>query len=113
MSELVDACQALPDFDTLQIVHYLPRPSPSCRVDVPPRGYIIPSVGQQKQESKEEVNGLKDWAMDCLRKSRTGCQEGEGRKKTMIKVIELGSYVRADDLDTSHLDVLEVEEYEV
>ena len=29
------------------------------------------------------MRGVKDWAIDCLKKSRVGCQEGEGRKETL------------------------------
>ena len=55
---------------------------------------------------REDVEGMKDWVVDCLRKPETGCREGEGRKKTMVKVIELNS-------EMVFLGSAEVEEYEV
>lgn len=73
ISELVIACKALPDFDTLQIVY-----SP---------GF---SMGWQEQALREEVDGIKDWTMECLRKSETGCRDGEGGTIT-LKVIDLSS----------------------
>jgi hypothetical protein len=82
ISELVSACKALPDFDTLQIVHFLGTPlSPS-------------STEQWEQELTGQV---KDW-IDHLKKPRTRCREGEGRKKTTLRVIEL-----SPDLSRPHL----------
>ena len=52
-SELVNACKALPSFDTLQIIHYHP-----------------------------EIVGL-----DCLKKAKTSRGEGEGRRKTTLRII--------------------------
>ena len=57
-------------------------------------GDTRPSTEQQKLENQvlvEEVNGMKDWAMDCLRRPEAECLEGEGRKKIMVRVIELSS----------------------
>ena len=84
VSELITACRGLPDFDTLQIVH-LPSPTPSlicdCKKGV--RGCHKPSR-EQLDQTKEEVRGLKKWAVQCLKKSEVGT------KKTTLRVIELG-----------------------
>ena len=59
---------------------------------------------------REEVKGLKDCAIECFKKSNTGCQDGVKRKKTTLRVIELSS-------DRPHsrfqLGPVTVEEYEV
>jgi len=111
VSELVDVCKGLPDFDTLQIVHFLPRLPPPSRVGGSSRGHGPPFIEQRRQELREVVNDLRDWAMDCLRKSKTGCREGEGGKRTTIRVVELSPYLPLDDV--YHLDVLEAEDHEV
>lgn len=106
MLELVTACKALPDFDTLQIV-YPPSPTPSlqCRCHQGKRGLNRPSREQLKQ-SREEVEGLKDWAIECLENSKVGCREAEGRKRTTLRLIELSP-------DRPLLGSVEVEVYGV
>jgi len=37
------------------------------------------------------MQGAKDWAINCLKEPETGRQEGEGKRKTMLRVIELSS----------------------
>ena len=65
--ELVNACRTLQDFDTLQIVHFpLLEPLLTLR----------------------EVKGVKDLAVDSLKKRKVEFREGEGRK-VVVKVIEL------------------------
>ena len=105
ISDLVGACRALPDFDTLQIALFpiirppsrtynLCRRCPDCDCD---------------QEWRTEIpgkhpKGLEEWAMDCL-KSKTGCREGEGRGRTTFRVIKFGD-------ETPCQSTVEVEEYE-
>jgi len=89
MSELINACKALPYFDTLQIVHF-PFGTPSLRRVDKWEEADNSSVERRKQALREQVNGVKDWAIVCL-KAKTGRQpeEGGGRKKTTLRVIEL------------------------
>lgn len=78
--ELVNACKALPNFDTLQIVHFsLTTPPPISRCggcDGPG-----PYTEQEKQTLRDQVQGVKDLAVDCLRKP----EKGDGRKKAVPK----------------------------
>lgn len=104
--EIVTACKTLPDFDTLQIVHFpsaLPMPGASTR-----ELYLKQTVSQLKRQrelARGRVRFIKEAAMIRLR------QEGEGgtRKKTTVRVIEL----RSDHPERIVLDSVEVEEYEV
>lgn len=104
--ELVTVCKALPHFDTFQIV-YPPSPTPSslCRCHQGMRSRRRPSKEQLKQ-MEQEVKGLKDWTIECLKKSKVRRQEGEGRKRTTLRVIELSP-------DRPLLGSVEVEVYEV
>ena len=90
--ELLGACKALPNFDTLQIVHFLPNtPSPGY-VDWWLRNNGLLPTEQRKQALREQVQGVKgvkDLAIECLRTPKTGCQKGGTRKKTTLRVIEL------------------------
>ena len=111
MAEIVTVCRTLPDFDALQIVHYpFVAPLPRCRC----RGTRI-DLGLPTRERKlalrEEVNGVKEWAIDCFKKPKAGCREEEvGGKKTVVRVIELC----ADRLHpNSRLGSVKVMEYEV
>ena len=61
------------------------------------------------QALKNEVSGLKDCAVARLKQPRTGCLEGEGRKRTSVRVIELGTY---GSLELYYLTSLAVEECE-
>ena len=99
MSELVSACEALPDFDTFQIVHGYG----------PVYGEGDPRMKQRRRELKEQADGAKDLAINCLKELETGVREGEGRKKTTVRVIELVAGYRRN----THLDSVKVEEYEV
>ena len=65
-----------------------------------------PWAEQQKQISG--MKAVKDSVIHCL-KPKTGCQEGEGRKKFMVRIIELGS----ERLSPFYLGSVKVEEYEV
>jgi hypothetical protein len=99
-SELVNACIALPDFDTLQIVH-------GCGLMYGAAGL---SVIQRRRELREHVGCAKDSAINCLKEPETGCREREGRKKITVRVIEL---VMGSTFPAFHLDSVRVEEYEV
>ena len=90
VSDLITVCKTLPYFDTLQIVH-LPSPTPNliCDCKKGMRGCHKPSR-EQLDQTKEEVKALKKWAVECLKKSEAGRQEGEGKLKTTLRVIELG-----------------------
>jgi hypothetical protein len=90
--ELVHACKALPDFDTLQIVHFLGNP-------------LSPSLTDQWDQALRDQ--AKDW-IDCLKKTKMGCQEEVGRKKSTLRVIQL-----SPDLPMPHLGSVKVEVYEV
>jgi hypothetical protein len=78
-SELVNACKALPDFDTFQIVH-------GCGL-----AYVEVGPGEEQRRwvLRENVDGAKDLAINCLKEPETGYREGVGMKKTTVRVIEL------------------------
>ena len=110
-SELVNACKALPDFDTLQIVH-LPLVTPFLICACGGLRYGRPSIGAREPwaEQRKQMSGkraAKDPVVDCLN-SKTRCQEGEGRKKITLRTIELCW----DYLRPFYLDSMKVEEYE-
>ena len=90
MSELVLACKALPDFDTLQIVRTLiVPPDLVCwcgRRDCSRHG---PSEEQWEHTLEKRAKDLEEWAVVCLKKPRTGCQEGE-RRRTTLRIIKFG-----------------------
>jgi len=90
--EVLGACKTLPDFDTLQIVHFLPdTPSPGY-VDWWLRNNGLLPTQQRKQALREQlqgVKGVKDLAVDCLKQPKTRCQMRGGRKNTTLRVIEL------------------------
>ena len=65
---------------------------------------------QRKKALKEEVKGLRDLAIGCLEKSEAGCEDGVGRKKTTLRVIELSS---DRPRLRSHLGSMKVEEFDV
>jgi hypothetical protein len=91
MSELVNACKGLPDFNTFQIVH-------GCRLDYSGEGL-----------QREQANGAKDVAIKYLKELETGCREGEGRKKTTVRLTKL----IAGHRQKAYLDSVKVEVYEV
>jgi hypothetical protein len=97
---LVNACRALPYFDTLQIVHGY-RPTYE-ETDL--------SVRRRRQVLREHVDSAKDVAINCLKELDTGGLEGEGRKKTTVRVVEL---VAGSPYPNFHLNYVRVEEYEV
>ena len=109
MLELVNACRALPDFCTLQIVHF-PLDTPSLRHTDRWEGVKdLSSVERREQALREEVNDVKHWAIECL-KANMEYREGGGKKKTVLRVIELNT--RRSDPKYC-LDSVKVEECEV
>ena len=106
--ELVNACKPLPDFDTLQIVYLLlGTPSPRC---ADAWNMSLSSVERREQKLREQVKGVRDLAVDCLNDPKTGCREGEGRKKVTLRVIELTSCY---GLTGFGLESVKVEAFEV
>ena len=110
-SELVNACKALPDFDTFQIAHFpFVTLFPKC-----PCGWFLcggSSIGTREPRAEQNqisgIKAVKDSVIDCL-KPKAECQEGEGRKKIMLRIIELDSERRSP----YYLGSVKVEEYEV
>ena len=92
-SELAKACKSLPDFDTFQIVHFP----------------LSDGCIQQLHALGEDLSGVKDLVINCLKEPGRGCREGEGRKKTTVRVVKLVG----DPPPYSYLDSAKVEEYEV
>ena len=110
MSELVVACNALPDFDTLQILHFsVPPHHPICWCEWERCRNHILHVKQREQSLREQARDMKDFAINCL-KSKTGCREGEGRKRITVRVVRLNSALPRPDY---YPGSVEVEEYEV
>ena len=108
--KLVNACKALPDFNTIQIVHIGggPRP-PAVGGYEQMRDGGLPPVEQRWQALRDRVKDVKDVAMDCLKE----CQEGEGRKRITLRVIELGRFRPPGKHRPGSMRVERVEEYEV
>ena len=102
ISELVVACEALPDFNTLQILH-VPALAPS------PYWYGLRISDNNKlheelweQSRMEQARGMKDFAIDCLKTLKSRRHEGEGRKRTVVRMVRVGPILP-----------VKVEEYEV
>ena len=107
MLELVIACGTLPDFGTLQILHFpTAAPYPICWC-----GHHGPSKEQWEQASREQTGVMKDLAMVTLKNSKTEGKEGkDGRKKTTVRVVELTRVYPRVSYDPGYV---KVEEYEV
>ena len=111
ISELVIACEALPDFDTLQILH-VPAPR-----DDGVRGCgelwcnnRTLHANQWGRLRREQVGGLKDFTIDCLETLKSRRHKGEGRKRTIVRIVRMRYVIgRPDYLPRS----VEVEEYEM
>jgi len=97
MSKLITVCKGLPDFDTIQIVYFLPG-----HVLFQKRRAILLSSEQVSRALREQVKGVVDLAIECLKEPG----EGEGRKTT-VRVIELS----LGDL-RPYMGPVKVEEYE-
>ena len=93
MSELVVACKALPDFDTLQVVHVTAVPMyMMCWCGWVGCGSRMPGSSERQEEVlRGQTESMKYRAMDCLKKSETECQgEERERKKTTLRVFMFG-----------------------
>jgi hypothetical protein len=99
-SELVNACGAPPEFDTLQIVY----------VCGPMYKELYLSERRRRQALREHAGCARDSAINCSKELETGCQEREGRRKTTVRVIEL---VAGSSYVSFHPDCVRVEEREV
>ena len=100
--ELANACKALPDFDTFQIIH---APLPVLRPELYMDYEMTRDPTLSFYELREELGSGKELVINCLKKPETECREGEGRKKTMVRVVELA--------EGHHPASTKVEEYEV
>jgi len=106
---MIDACKVLPDFDTLQIVHLgITEPFLSIWCGETRCSVLVPYQEERKRALREQMKGAKDWAVECLEKTRTGCQEGEARKTITLRIIEL-----SQDHLWPHLGPVKVDEYGV
>jgi len=101
--KLIKACKALPDFDTIQIVYFL-----SGHVLLRRRHVDLLSSEQVSRALREQVKGVTDLAINCLKEPGPGCREGEGRKTT-VRVIELSPDHPGPQ---PYLGPVKVEEYE-
>ena len=109
MSELVVACKALPDFNTLQIVReIIPPVSLVCRCEWGGCGSRIGSSQEQEEILRKQTEDIKDWTMNCLKKPETGFQEGEERERKRI-TLRVFMFCAGRPCHSSG----EVEEYEV
>ena len=111
ISELVVECETLPDFDTLQILYVpAPPPHPVCWCGWQKCGNHTLHVEQWEQSLRKQAKGLKDFAIDCLKTSQIRRHEGEGRKRTTVKVVRLSSALPCPNY---YPGSVEVEVYEV
>ena len=114
--ELVNACKALPDFNTIQLVHFLGRDHtlPAMCEYERMRDGNLSSAEQPRQVLRDRVEVVRDLVIDCLRNPEMGSQEGEETRKTTLRVIELGKYrLPGKPYHRVSVRVEKVEEYEV
>ena len=104
MLEIVTSCKALPDFDTLQIVYLNVSPFRYL-------GWIGGNVGVESQSRfiRENLRHWSDTGVVRLKQGKCGEGGGKTRKKTTLRLIELGS----EYVTSIMLDSVGVEEYEV
>jgi len=107
--ELANACSALPDFDTLQIVHFLLIPPLTVCGFAPIPHDSLPTTEDRKQAVRWRMRDVGDLAQDCLGKAKAGCLEQEGRKQTTMRIVELSPYL---PFAGYHLASVKVEEFE-
>ena len=111
ISELVVACETLPDFDALQILHApAPPPYPICWCGLRRCDDRLLHAKQWEQSRGEKVRGMKDFAIDCLKTLKSGRHEGDGRKRTMVRVVRLSVTLPHPDYGPGSV---EIEKYEV
>ena len=58
----------------------------------------------------ERARDMKEFTIECLNKSKTGCHEGEGRKRIAVRMIKLRPALPRPDY---YPGSVEGEEYEV
>jgi len=105
MSELVAACNTLQGFDTLQILYFpIAPPLPICWC-----GHHGPSKEQWDQALKEQGEVMRDLAIASLKVPKAECQEGEGRKRTKVRVVTLTSARSHVNCDPGYVNVEERE----
>ena len=95
ISELVAVCRTLPDFHTFQIVCLLIIQSHMACWCGGKYDKTIPwRMSQWDWSLREQAKGMKDFAIDCLKKAGMGYLEGERRKRTTLRIIQfsLGSH---------------------
>ena len=90
ISDLMDACKALPDFDTFQIARFpIIPPRIICQCRWPYTNcYCFPPERSERALEKN-MRSLDEWAIDCLKWPRNG--EAGGRKRTTFRTIRFGS----------------------
>lgn len=66
-------------------------------------------VVQWEQSLREQVRGLKEFAMDCFRTSISGRHEGEGTKRATVRVARLSSAVPRPGNNPDSVEVGECE----
>ena len=111
ISELVVACEALPYFDTLQILHVpASHPYQLCWCESTRYHDSTLHKKQWEQSRKEQVRRIKDFAIDRLKTLKYGRHEAEGVKRIIVRIVRLSfALPHPDYLPGS----VEVEEYEV
>ena len=96
MSELIVACKTLQDFNTLQIVRLIMQhPDRPCNCFLGPElceefNHSTISKERWEQMLEKHVKDLGEWAIECLEKAKTGCLEGEERKRITVRTVEEG-----------------------
>ena len=110
ISELVVACEALPDFDTFQTLHVpVFRLSP-CWCGLHRCDDRTLHEKQWEESRREQARGMKDYAIDRLKTLKSGRHKAEGMKRTIVRIVGLSfALPHPDYLPGS----VEVEEYEV
>lgn len=95
ISDLVGACRALPDFDTLQIVRFPISPPPLecfcpwpiCDCPVFSMEGLEARTERLTKDLKRQMKDLEVWAMDCLEALNRRFREG-GRREATLEVIQ-------------------------
>ena len=88
LSELVFACDVLPDFGTIKILcfpAFQPYETLFCRQEKCSCSALC-NV-QWERLMKEQAKGMKDFVIDHLKKSKAGRQEGDERKRITVRVV--------------------------
>ena len=106
--ELISACMALPNFETLQIVHFPVGTLPI--YEYMGRWRMGVTMEEQKRRLTNEVNDLRDYVRSRFMEAKAGCQDGAGRKETTLRVIELSPHCPDPGFRMSSV---EIEEYDV